>query len=411
MVKIHRGWYLVDVNIDGNDRRKKNEKEAELVTKPVFKIKRCDGKITLHPILHEQREPILVEKQSRTQAAVEAKRKETEVTHRLAAELSRHKNEEVKHALKDRLKSSTQSPSNCNLNEARSRVVEEKEASQADLLESCHQDKSVKKVQRAEDEERKRNLVKQNHSMDNPRRLQQKRIEGKEPNCKIERAMRKTQEENAKMKKKKENKVILLREEIAASLAAKDVWEKKYKEALKNENKTIARIVAEKETRQEKQLGMKAEFRAAKEMAIDNVARMLLANVCKERIKGINDKLYLEEQKSKWMKKSDSHPMSKKQYIIVESFQEMIKQQKAEHRAKDKVINNAFAYLAKKQKKMSEKKMMHNTQKVSFINQLTTTSMKLKDSNKIARKKIIDMNIRDCVERCNFNMLDINRIL
>jgi len=76
----------------------------------------------------------------------------------------------------------------------------------------------------------------------------------------MKQAIRKTQKEEAKMRKRKENNVILLKEEIAASLAAKNAWEKKYKEALKDEDKRIARIIAKKEARQAKELSMKVKL-------------------------------------------------------------------------------------------------------------------------------------------------------
>lgn len=96
--------------------------------------------------------------------------------------------------------------------------------------------------------------------MDNRRRIQQRRTEEKEQDRKmIERTIRKTQEEDAKMRKRKENDAILLRAEMAASLAAKNAWERKYKEALKDEDEKIARIIAKKEARQEKELGVKVK--------------------------------------------------------------------------------------------------------------------------------------------------------
>lgn len=128
-----------------------------------------------------------------------------------------------------------------------------------------HEDKTVKKLQQAEDERRTRisrdDL--QNQLEDNRRRIQQRRTEEKEQDRKMmEQVVRKTQEEAAKMRKRKENDAILLRAEMAASLAAKNAWEKKYKEALKDEDERIARIIAEKETRQKKEFSMnvKSDF-------------------------------------------------------------------------------------------------------------------------------------------------------
>jgi len=166
----------------------------------------------------------------------------------------------------DRVKSFARSPPSCALNEARSRLIEEKvrlEANQAELSKLWHEDKTVEKLRQAEDEKRKRNSRDdlRNQLADNQRRVQQKRTEEKEQDRKmIERAMQKIQEENAKMRERKKKDAMLLRAEMAASLAAKNVWERKYKEALKDEDERIARIIAEKEARQEKQLDMKVKL-------------------------------------------------------------------------------------------------------------------------------------------------------
>lgn len=158
-----------------------------------------------------------------------------------------------------------QPPSRCTLNEARSRLIEEKvrlEANQAELLKLWHEDKTFEKLQRVEDERKKQSSRDdlQNQLADNQRRAQQKRTEEKEQDRKmIERAIRKIHEEDAKMRKRKKDDAILLRAEMAASLAAKNAWERKYKEALKDEDERIAHIIEEKEARQEKQLGMKVK--------------------------------------------------------------------------------------------------------------------------------------------------------
>ncbi|XP_024892914.1 vicilin-like seed storage protein At2g18540 [Temnothorax curvispinosus] len=354
MVKIRRGWYLIDIKTEEDDRRIKDEKEAALEARRASMVERCDNKIARRRSQAEQREAVLAEELSRARAADEAKQAEIELADRLAAELSRRKNEKVKHALKlDRVKFSARSPPSCVLSEARSRLIEEKvrlEASQAELSRLWH-DKTVEKLQQAEDERKKRSSRDdlQNQLADDRRRVQQRRIEEKEQDRKMmERAIRKTQEEDAKMRKRKENDAILLRAEMAASLAAKKAWERKYKEALKDEDERIARIIAEKEARQEKELDVKTELRAARETAIDNVARELLTNVRKERKKQeIDDELYREEQRSKWTKQSVK--ISRKQ--CAESFQEIAKQ-KAERKARDEATDAAFArYLAEERKK------------------------------------------------------------
>ncbi|XP_011699501.1 PREDICTED: meiosis-specific nuclear structural protein 1-like [Wasmannia auropunctata] len=379
MVNSRQGWYWVDAKTHEDDRRIKDKKEAALEAGRASMVKRCDNKIARRRAQAEQREVALAEELSRVQAAVEAKQEEIEVTHRLAAELSRRRNEEVKRALKsDRIKSSAQSPSSCALNEARWRLIEEKvrlEASQAELLRLWHEEKIIEESQLDKDERRKRNLRDelQNQLADNRRRVQQKRSEEKELDRKMtERAVQKIQEEDAKTRKRKGNNAILLREEMAASFAAKKAWERKYKEALKDEDERIARIIAEKEARQEKQIGTKMELRAMRETAIDNVARELLANVCKERKKQeIADELYREEQRSKWTKESIK-PASKKRCDI--TF-EKIARQKAERKARDEAIDAAFTrYSAEERKKYIEKQRQDDnarqTKKIQYRKEL-----------------------------------------
>lgn len=174
--------------------------------------------------------------------------------------------EEVKRALKsNRVKSTARSSSSCARNEARSRLIEEKvrlEANQAELSRLWHEDKTIEKLQQAEDERKKRSSRNdlQNQLADNRRRVQQRRTEEKEQDREMtERAIRKIREEDVKMRKRKEDDVNLLRAEVAISLAAKKAWERKYKEALKNEDERIARIIAEKEAQREEELRMKVK--------------------------------------------------------------------------------------------------------------------------------------------------------
>lgn len=175
-------------------------------------------------------------------------------------------NEEIRCALKsDRVRSFERSPSNCALNEARSRLIEEKvrlEASQEELLKLWHGDKIFEELQRAEDEKKKQSLRDdmQNQLADNRRRVQQRRAEEKEQDRRmVERAMRKIQEEDARMRQTKENDASLLRAERAVSLAAKNAWERKYKEVLKDEDKRITSIIAKKETQLQTELSMKVK--------------------------------------------------------------------------------------------------------------------------------------------------------
>lgn len=71
--------------------------------------------------------------------------------------------------------------------------------------------------------------------------------------------MRKIQEEDARMRQRKENDAILLRAERAVSLAAKNAWERKYKEALKDEDERITSIIAKKQARQDTELSLKVK--------------------------------------------------------------------------------------------------------------------------------------------------------
>ncbi|KYN33198.1 hypothetical protein ALC56_12531 [Trachymyrmex septentrionalis] len=330
MVKTRRGWYLVDRKTDEYDKRIIDEKEDALEASRATIVKQGDNNIARRRLQAKQREAALVEELSNAQKAVEAKQEEIEVTHRLAAELSQRKNEEIKRALKlGYIKSAEQSPTSCALKEAQSHLIEAKvrlEANQAELLKHWYEDNIYEKLQEAAEKKKqswRKNL--QNQLADNQRQVQQRRTEEKEQDRKMmEQAIQKTQEEDAKTREKKENNAIFLRTELAASIAAKKVWERKYKEALKDEDERIAHIIAEKEARHEKQLVTKTELRAAKEAAIDNIARELLTNVCKEKKKQkITDELYREEQRNKWMKES-VRPAPKKQCDIAESFKEIV---------------------------------------------------------------------------------------
>lgn len=172
----------------------------------------------------------------------------------------------MKRALKsDRAKPAARSPTSRALNEARARLVEEKirlDAKQAELTRLWHEDKTVEELQRAEEERKKRSLRDdlQNQLADNRRRVQRGRAEEKERDRRmVERAIRRIREEDAKVRKRKEDDMDLLRADLAMSLAAKKAWERKYKEALRDEDERIARVIAEKEARQAKELRIKVK--------------------------------------------------------------------------------------------------------------------------------------------------------
>lgn len=167
----------------------------------------------------------------------------------------------------------TRSLPDCVIKETRSRLIEKKvnlEASQAKLTELLHQEgMQQEKLQQTEQEKKKRNLRAdlQRQLIDNHRRIQEKRNKEKEQDHKmIEQTMRKIQEEDARIKRKKDNDIIIQRKEMTASLAAKDAWEKKYRKALKDEDERISRTIAEKEAQQKKLLDMKVEFASSIKM-------------------------------------------------------------------------------------------------------------------------------------------------
>lgn len=112
-----------------------------------------------------------------------------------------------------RIKSFSQSLSNCNLSKARS--IEEK----------VRRKTEIKHAEKIEEKERSRKTIEQ-----------ETRKPGK----------------NERNKKKKISNIILWREDPAACLAARNKWERKYKKALRDEDERISCVIAEKETRDEK---------------------------------------------------------------------------------------------------------------------------------------------------------------
>lgn len=89
MVKVRRGWYLVDTT--NQEKKEKDEKEDELQRRRAVLMKRCDNKITQRRLQAEQREACEKETLLDTQKAINLKQREIETSHRLAAELSRRK--------------------------------------------------------------------------------------------------------------------------------------------------------------------------------------------------------------------------------------------------------------------------------------------------------------------------------
>lgn len=87
MVKTRRGWYLVDIKMDEDDKKKKYEKEIELEMRRAAMSKPCDAKIARCHLQAKQRETCEKEKLLHAQKLIDLKQKEIEVTHKLAAEL------------------------------------------------------------------------------------------------------------------------------------------------------------------------------------------------------------------------------------------------------------------------------------------------------------------------------------
>lgn len=95
MVKTRRGWYLVDIKIDEDDKRKKCEKEIQLEMGRIAMLKRCNAKIAQCHLQAKQQETCEKEKLLHAQKLIDRKQKEIEVTHKLAAELSLRKSKNL----------------------------------------------------------------------------------------------------------------------------------------------------------------------------------------------------------------------------------------------------------------------------------------------------------------------------
>lgn len=96
MVKTRKGWYLVDIKTDEDDKRKKDEKEIQLEMRRAAMVKRCDAKIARRHLQAEQREICEKEKLLHAQKLIDLKQREIEVTNRLAAELSLRKSKDLR---------------------------------------------------------------------------------------------------------------------------------------------------------------------------------------------------------------------------------------------------------------------------------------------------------------------------
>lgn len=84
----------MDEKTDRNDKRIRDEKK-DASARRISMVKRSDQKRALRRSQAEQREAILEEKLSRARAAVEAKKEEIELAHKLAAELSRRRSKDL----------------------------------------------------------------------------------------------------------------------------------------------------------------------------------------------------------------------------------------------------------------------------------------------------------------------------
>lgn len=86
------------------DDRRIKEKEAALEARRASMMKRCDNKIARRRSQAEQREAILSEELSHV-ADVDARQEEIELTHRLAAELSRRRSTDLRVILQQKFSS------------------------------------------------------------------------------------------------------------------------------------------------------------------------------------------------------------------------------------------------------------------------------------------------------------------
>lgn len=89
-MKIRRGWYLVDMTANEEERRI-DEKEKKLERRRDVLMQRCDKKILRQQLQAEQRQAYEKEKLMHAQRAINLKQREIETSHKLAAELSRRK--------------------------------------------------------------------------------------------------------------------------------------------------------------------------------------------------------------------------------------------------------------------------------------------------------------------------------
>lgn len=93
MVKVRKGWYLID-EVDNEEERNKKEKELQLGMRQAAMIERCDNKIARRQ-LEIEREILEQKKCSCAQGAIHSNRREIKLTHRLADELSRRKDKHL----------------------------------------------------------------------------------------------------------------------------------------------------------------------------------------------------------------------------------------------------------------------------------------------------------------------------
>jgi len=154
----------------------------------------------------------------------------------------------------------------------RSRWIEEKvrlESKQAELLNSWHQDESFIKLKELEEEKKKEelNINLQKQLADHSRRVQERKSEEDDQDRKtIEEVMQQIRDEDVKIKKKKDDAILLRTDEMASFMASKKAWEEEYKETLKYEDERIACIIAKKETQQKESLDKKVKLNCFKKI-------------------------------------------------------------------------------------------------------------------------------------------------
>lgn len=90
MVKVRRGWYLVDLKTE-TEEFQRDQKERDLEWKRTTLMRQCENKIARRRFLAEQQEACEKQRLLQAQRAADLKQKEIETSYKLAIELSRRR--------------------------------------------------------------------------------------------------------------------------------------------------------------------------------------------------------------------------------------------------------------------------------------------------------------------------------